>query len=348
MATDLCQRWRDGRHSWRHRSEGGFDRTRYEVAEVDEAKAKAFVVRHHYSGSYPSARARFGLYRDAHLVGAAVLSVPTNTKALTNVFPGLVPFDESIELGRFVLVDDVPANGESFFLAQAFRLAGAQGFRAVLSMSDPQPRRAAGGALVVPGHVGTIYQATNALYLGRATARTLYLLPDGSVLNARAMQKVRSQERGHRYVERRLQDLGAAPLRSDQEPTPWLHAALDQVAARRIRHRGNTATPLPSATPPNGDTLRWPWRSTPTPRPLTWRQRDHTRHPRGPRRAVRPPVRFRALRLQPGGKGAPRAVPGQRGHERCHAARSARAQRHHRRCRPVGRTHPEPARAVGR
>jgi hypothetical protein len=33
----------------------------------------------------------------------------------------------------------------------------------------------------MPGHVGTIYAATNAVYTGRATARTVKLLPDGTV-----------------------------------------------------------------------------------------------------------------------------------------------------------------------
>lgn len=51
------------------------------------------------------------------------------------------------------------------------------------SFADPVPRRTASGVLVMPGHVGTIYAATNAVYAGRATARTVKLLPDGTVFN---------------------------------------------------------------------------------------------------------------------------------------------------------------------
>lgn len=40
------------------------------------------------------------------------------------------------------------------------------------------------GALVFGGHIGTISQAHNAVYLGRGTARTHRLLPDGTVLAA--------------------------------------------------------------------------------------------------------------------------------------------------------------------
>ncbi|MFE5406826.1 hypothetical protein ACFQ9Z_37155 [Streptomyces sp. NPDC056580] len=45
-------------------------------------------------------------------------------------------------------------------------------------------------------------QATNAVYMGRATPRTVKLLPNGVVLNERMAQKVRRQEQGHEYAER--------------------------------------------------------------------------------------------------------------------------------------------------
>jgi hypothetical protein len=62
-ASDLCQRWRSGgRHSWRHRSEGGFDARRYDVAPLAEADARTFVAANDYSRTYPAARLRFGLY----------------------------------------------------------------------------------------------------------------------------------------------------------------------------------------------------------------------------------------------------------------------------------------------
>lgn len=238
--NDLCQRWRGGQHSWRHRSEGGFDPAAYEVAPIDEDKAvKAFVVGHHYSASYPSAKLRYGLYGAGELVGVAVLSIPTNDKSLTNVFPGLVANYESTELGRFVLLDEVPANAESWFLAQAFRLAAAQGIRGVLSCSDPLPRRAIDGRLIVPGHVGTIYQATNARYLGRQTARTLWVFPDGTTLNARSIQKIRKGERGAAYVEALLVSHGAVARGRDENPTIWLKRAKAAAGATNARHRGN-------------------------------------------------------------------------------------------------------------
>src|SRR5262249_11685086 len=55
---------------------------------------------------------------------------------------------------------------------------------------DPVPRRTAAGDLVFPGHIGTIYQASDAEYLGRTTPRRVLLLPNGRVLSERALSKV--------------------------------------------------------------------------------------------------------------------------------------------------------------
>lgn len=238
-ASPWCQRWQDRRSSWRHVSEGGFDRRRYDVVELlDDTTPRAYVERHHYSGTYPAAARRYGLFQAAELVGVAVLSVPVQAKVLTAVFPELEPYRESLELGRFVLADEVPANAESWFLARVFDLAAAAGVAGVVSFSDPLPRTSVDGGLVFKGHIGTIYQATNAAYLGRGTARSLMLLPNGLVLNARAVQKVRSGERGTDYVEQLLCRYGAPP-RAGRPGPAWLPEALAAAHVRSVRHPGN-------------------------------------------------------------------------------------------------------------
>src|SRR6202042_2664813 len=103
----------------------------------------------------------------------------------------------------------VPANGESWFLGQCARQAASTGLRGLVMFSDPIPRRRADGTVVMPGHVGVIYQASNAIYTGRGTPRTLTLLPDGTVFSDRAAQKIRRQDSGHHYAEAQLTSLGA-------------------------------------------------------------------------------------------------------------------------------------------
>jgi hypothetical protein len=255
--TQLCLRWRDRRNA-RPRGEV-IDTRQYEVAPIAEDRtAKAFVQTHHYSGTYPAARERVGLWRGAQLVGVAVFSVPCQAKVLSRVFTG--DWRDSVELGRFVLLDVVPANGETWFLARAFELLRRDGYRGVVSFSDPVPRRRLDGSLLFPGHLGTIYQAHNAQYLGRGTGRRLRLLPDGRVLNARAVQKIRGGERGWRYATDMLVQAGApaAPLEIDARRA-WLATWLPRCT-RPLSHPGNhryawplqrrTAVLLPAQTYP--------------------------------------------------------------------------------------------------
>lgn len=229
----MNQRWREHRSSYRPAGEP-IATAAYDVAALEgDREPKAFVQAHHYAASYPAARFRFGLYRADQLVGVAVFSHPCSDAVLTNVFP--VPVAESCELGRFVLLDDVPGNGESWFLARCFELLRAE-IAGVVSFSDHVARTDAAGVQVFPGHYGCIYQATNATYTGLATPRSLLLLPNGTVLSPRAIQKVRKLERGWGYVAEKLVAFGADPL--DGDPATWLGTWLPRLT-RRLRHPGN-------------------------------------------------------------------------------------------------------------
>jgi hypothetical protein len=231
-----CQRWRDRRDSYRPAGEP-IRTSLYDVAAIGSDRvARAFVEQHHYSGSYPAARARFGLYRRGELVGVAVLSQPPSQAALIASVPLPIENVARAELGRFVLLDDVPANGESWFLARCFELARAEGFAGVVAHSDPEQRTSASGAIVFAGHLGTIYCATNATYCGRTPARTWRLLPDGTLLSARALSKLRLQDRGWRYVVELLLKHGAPAPAGDWRA--WCARAVNAVS-RTYRHRGN-------------------------------------------------------------------------------------------------------------
>jgi len=238
-ASDWCQRWSGRRHTWRHRSEGGFDPRRYDVGPLAESDARPFVETNHYSGSFPAARLRYGLHDGPWLVGVAVLAVPMRVAVLTSVFPGLEPFSESLELARFVLANSVPANAETWFLARCWELAARAGVRGVVSFTDPVARTAADGRRVFPGHVGLIYQAGNATCHGRSVPRTLLLLPDGRVLSARTLQKIRAGERGADGGERLLVGFGARRRRPGEDRADWLRQALEVAGVRRVRHHGN-------------------------------------------------------------------------------------------------------------
>lgn len=220
------------------------DPSRYSVDFLDgkgsDKVAKAFVEMHHYSGSYPAARERAVLSCDGEVVGVAVFSQPASEAVLAKM-PCVR--EDAVELGRLVLLDNVPGNGETWMLARAREGLRKRGYKVLLSHSDPMPRRALDGRLVLPGHVGLIYQADNAHYAGRSGDELHVLKPDGTILSPRAMTKIRQWERGAEREVERLVAIGAAEPTGRELATrdgrrAWMWREIFRTC-RRLPHPGN-------------------------------------------------------------------------------------------------------------
>lgn len=241
-----CQRWKDRKASYRKIGEG-FDPKGYRVRLVSEREAKAFVLAHHYAGTMPAARRCVGLFRAfgplETLCGAAVFSVPAQGRAIT-AHLGVEP-SRGVELGRFVLAPEVEGNAESFFGARALRLLGdtLPDVEGVLSYSDPLERADAAGVVVKPGHIGTIYQALGANYLGTSAARWLLLARDGSVLSERTVSKVRGEERGDGGAYKMMCRAGLGERVAMESGAAYVERAIREALSagvlRRIKHTGN-------------------------------------------------------------------------------------------------------------
>lgn len=244
MITNVTQRWRGKKPSYRPAREP-INVLRYEVVEVPgkgDTLTEAFVVEHHYLGCFPAARRRFHLRhwnieRAAwELVGVAVFGQPVNNATLL-CLPGTAK--ENMELQRLVLLDEVPANAESYFVAECFRRLKQEGIIGVVSFSDPFARTNAKGEVIHVGHVGTVYQALNGLYLGRSRPEWIHLLPDGRCFTNRQKAKVRGLESGWNYCAELLVEHGATMLDPDKEdPRGWLRHWLKELCRREL-HPGN-------------------------------------------------------------------------------------------------------------
>lgn len=235
-----CQRWRDRKDLYRGIGDT-FDPSIYSVDVLSERDARVFVQAHHYSASMPAARLSIGLFGpQAVLCGVAVFSVPCNQSVVPK-YAGCAP-DQGVELGRFVLLDAVPGNGESFFGARALRLAAQElDVQAVVSYADPVARVRSDGAVVMPGHVGIIYRALNARHVGRSRARKLVLAPDGRVVSERTLSKLRNGERGADAAYRLLLGYGAPERAFGEAPDEYVQRALQCGTFRSIQHPGNYA-----------------------------------------------------------------------------------------------------------
>lgn len=237
MIVDFCQRWDDGLASRRPAGELIIP-SQYEVAVSDDPRgSKRFVKQHHYLGTASSTAHPFNLYRHGELVGVALFGPPASMAAHRAVFPTLSPI-EGVNLGRFVLVNEVPGNGESWFIARCFELLRARGVVAVESCADPEPRSSSTGATVFGGHLGIIYQATNGHYVGKTNKSSRRLLPDGTCFSNRARSKIANGESGRRYAGGQLVRWGADPIEPGEDPREWLAFWMPRLT-RAARHQGN-------------------------------------------------------------------------------------------------------------
>tara|TARA_A100000172_G_scaffold54636_5_gene34802 strand:- start:2936 stop:3718 length:783 start_codon:yes stop_codon:yes gene_type:complete len=229
----------------RHKPDKVIDTSKYVVIPIDSDKvAKEFITEHHYSGSYPAARIRVGLWKldGPELVGVAVFGVPAHPLTFARYVDG-ADQHEGVELNRLVILDEVASNAETWFLAQCFRVVEQRlpDVRFILSFSDPIPRERPDGSVFMPGHLGTIYQAHNGIYVGKSTSKITYIGPQGQTFYRRTLNKLRNGERGRFYVERQLVDIGAPLREPGEEAADWIDRVIDLGLLRKQSHPGNHA-----------------------------------------------------------------------------------------------------------
>ncbi len=261
----ITQRWHDRHDSYRSTAErfepsewrvdamtgsgGGEYLKGLSVRRGTWEAGKDFIVNNHYAASFPQMRVMVGLYRarDGMLSGVATYG---NAKANQAKKYGDVGLDEILELNRFVLFDSVPGNAETWFLARATNLArevhAARGFqlKVLLSFSDPIARRNAAGALTMPGHIGNIYQAYNAMFAGWSSSKILHLDARGVAPDPRMLSKIRSLDGsgevgGPTAAVRFVEDHGAPPRKPRESYAHWVDRSLASDAFRRFEHSGN-------------------------------------------------------------------------------------------------------------
>ncbi len=276
QAVDRSQRWRDRRAKF-IANDTTINPRRYAVDIIYCQKtAKPFVIEHHYSGTFPATRLSCGLFRNgpgnhSELVGVASFSVPVNNASVA-LQTGLSEYNAATDLGRLVLLDDVEANGESWFVSRAFSLLRQvkPGVQSVIAYSDPMPRYSPDGTILMPGHCGMVYQALSACYRGRSSARPMVVLPNGTTMSPRALSKIRALDTGAAYAERQLLNAGAPARTFGETPADWLDRleachfltlqrhpgnlvyAFALTRAAKIAARDKPSLPYPKADQPGG------------------------------------------------------------------------------------------------
>lgn len=133
---------------------------------------KSFVREYHYSKSCPTGDYVFKACSNDRLVGGAVFGyMGGNPHARYRGFHTV----EVRELKRLVLLDEVPKNSESKFIAWCLRwLRKNTKLKIIVSFADPEY-----------GHVGVVYKASNWIYDGVQKPDRPHLIVDGLAVHPR-------------------------------------------------------------------------------------------------------------------------------------------------------------------
>jgi hypothetical protein len=231
MITERTMRWFERRCRYVGNTEL-IDPKRYSIDCIDNERAARFIARHHYLPTMPAAQlcvALFGPRNGANqspVTGIAIFAVPSNPSVIP-AHAGLPPANGTT-LARFILLDDVPANGETHFLSRAHSALRREKphLEAVVSYADP-----------VAGHIGHIYAAASAAHRGRTRPRTSWSIA-GRTIPGRTLSKIANEESGADAAIARLTDLGARTPSTGENAAQWLQSLKRTAALRPTSHPG--------------------------------------------------------------------------------------------------------------
>jgi hypothetical protein len=151
-------------------------KTDFQVRRVSCLEAREFVTKYHYAkGMHNGPTATFGLYDFDLLLGVCAFATPVSERVRASLF-GEAHKSRVTELHRLVVLDWVPRNAESFFIARALHLLkdARPDLWGVISFADTSA-----------GHVGTIYQASNAFWCGQSPSTPAYQDETGRIRHRR-------------------------------------------------------------------------------------------------------------------------------------------------------------------
>lgn len=161
-----------------------------------------FCRRFHYTYGGGNMMWRWGLWHGVTLLGVIAYNLPTRS-VCESVF-GAEHFDKVWHMGRLAMGDSAPPNSESRLIGGSLR---------AIARDHPQTWAVLSYAATDVGHIGYVYQATNALYTGEAGDTKIYTDETGlrrsTYLDGRGVTTERAQDLGwtmsiggskHRYL----------------------------------------------------------------------------------------------------------------------------------------------------
>lgn len=139
------------------------------LGPVTKSQVFDFTDRWHYSGHDGSAQYKYGLYHDGILYGVITYNLPTRD-VQDSIF-GPEHWRSVVHMGRLCMSDEAPHNSESRLISLSLK---------ALEKDHPHIGAVVTYAATDAGHIGYVYQATNALYTGMGGDSAYYCAADGT------------------------------------------------------------------------------------------------------------------------------------------------------------------------
>lgn len=170
------------------------------VSRIKPSEVEEFCHRYHYTGRGGSALWSWGLWHGMTLMGVVAYNMTTR-RACEQVF-GPDHHDKVWHMGRLALAESAPRNSESRLIGLSLR---------AIQREYPDVWGVLTYAAQSAGHVGYVYQATNALYTGVGGDNSAYKFvdADGRIYGTTGVNKAQAAARGltvvpeprkHRYL----------------------------------------------------------------------------------------------------------------------------------------------------
>jgi hypothetical protein len=134
------------------------------VGPASRSDVNEFAQRWHYTATGGNMTWNYGLWDGYSLVGVVSYNLPPMQTC--NAFFGEEHWEWVVHMGRLICAQDAPRNVESKLISGSF---------ALLRKNRPEARLVVTYAATSQGHIGYVYQATNAIYTGTTEIKHFYI-----------------------------------------------------------------------------------------------------------------------------------------------------------------------------
>lgn len=136
----------------------------WEVKQIEAKQTHKYILEKHYAQRLPSISFAYGLFQSNELKGILTIGKPASPPLCAGIM-GSKYKHVVYELNRLVVVECLPKNSLSYFVAEVLRMLSNTELLLVSFADDGV------------GHNGYIYQATNWIYTGKTKERTDKYMP---------------------------------------------------------------------------------------------------------------------------------------------------------------------------